>query len=64
MAKEYQSHNIIIVGDWNLELDPQLDNYNYKHVNDPKAKESVENMLVLGLIDIRREANPDCKRYT
>ena len=64
MVKEYQNHNIIIVGDWNLVLDPQLDSYNYKHINNPKAKESVENMLELGLTDIWREANPDCKRYT
>ena len=45
MVKEYQYHNIIIVGDWNLVLDPQLDIYNYKHINNPKAKESVENMM-------------------
>ena len=46
-------------------LDPQLDSYNYKHINNPKAKESVENMMLeLGLTDIWREANPDCKRYT
>ena len=64
MVKEYQSHDIIIVGDWNLVLDPHLVIYNYKHVNDPKTKETAENMLELGLIDIWREANPDCKRYT
>ena len=65
MVKEYQNHNIIIVGDWNLVLDPQLDSYNYKHINNPKAKESVENMMLeLGLTDIWREANPECKRYT
>ena len=55
MVKEYQNHNIIIVGDWNLVLDPQLDSYNYKHINNPKAKESVENMMLeLGLTDIWR----------
>ena len=64
MVKEYQNHNIIIVGDWNLVLDPRLDSFNYKHINNPKAKESVENMFKLGLTDIWREANPDCKRYT
>ena len=57
MVKEYQNHNIIIVGDWNLVLDPQFDSYNYKQINNPKAKESVETMM-LGL------GNPDCKRYT
>ena len=64
-VKEYQNHNIIIVGNRNLVLDPQLDSYNYKHINNPKAKESVENMMLeLGLADIWREVNPDCKRYT
>ena len=53
MVKEYQNYNIIIVGDWNLVLDPYLDSYNCKHINNPKAKES----------DLR-EANPDCKHYT
>ena len=44
-------------------LDPHLDSYNYKHINNPKAKESVENMMLeLGLTDICREANPDCKK--
>ena len=38
MFKEYQNHNIIIAGDWNLMLDPQLDSYNYKHINNPKAR--------------------------
>ena len=37
MVKEHQN-NIIIVGDWNLMLDPQLDSYNYKHINNPKAR--------------------------
>ena len=62
---KHQNHNVIAVGDWNLVLDPQLDCYNYKHLNNPKAKESVDNMMSeLELRDIWRENNPDCKRYT
>ena len=45
LIKQYQNHNVIAVGDWNLVLDPQLDCYNYKHVNNPKAKQSVDNMM-------------------
>ena len=41
--KEYQNHNVIAVGDWNLGMDPHLDSYNYKHINNSKAKSSVEN---------------------
>ena len=41
--KEYQN-NTITVGDWNLVLEPQIDSY--KDINNPKAKESVENMML------------------
>jgi len=43
-VKEYQNHNTITVGDWNLVLEPQIDSY--KDINSPKAKESVENMML------------------
>ena len=45
--KRYKNHNVVIVGDWNLVLDSQLDCYNYKHINNPKAKEVVENVMSL-----------------
>ena len=63
--KDYNNHNIIAVGDWNLVLDPSLDYENYKHVNNPKSKEVVENMMIqLDLTDIWRENNPECRRFT
>ena len=34
--KGYINHNVLAVGDRNLVLDPQLDCYNYKHINNPK----------------------------
>ena len=53
------------MGDWNLVLDSPLDCYNYKHINNPKAKEVVGNMILeLELTDVWRENNPQCKRYT
>ena len=64
-VKCYKNHNVVIVGDWNLVLDSQLDCYNYKHIYNPKAKEVVENMILeLELTDVWRENNPQCKRYT
>ena len=64
-VKRYKNHNVVIVGDWNLVLDSQLDCYNYKHNYNPKAKEVVENrILELELTDVWRENNPQCKRYT
>ena len=64
-VKRYKNLNVVIVGDWNLFLDSQLDCYNYKHINNPKAKEATENMILeLELTDVWRENNPQCKRYT
>ena len=48
--------NIIWGGDWNLVLDPIKDYDNYKHVNNPKSKEKVNEITIkLNLVDIWRE---------
>ena len=53
--------NIIIGGDWNL----VLDYYNYKHHNNIKAQEQVDNLMInLDLLDIWRELYPEMRRYT
>ena len=58
-------HNIIIAGDWNLVLDPSRDYQNYKHINNPKSKEVVEEIIEhLDLNDIWRELNPEARRFT
>lgn len=57
--------NVIIVGDWNLVLNPAIDYCNYKNNNNPKAQEQVfELMTELSLVDIWREINPETLRYT
>ena len=57
--------NVIIGGDWNLVLDSHTDCFNYKHVNNPKAQERVEEMInTLELTDIWRMLNPELRRYT
>ena len=54
----------IIAGDWNIVIDPFRDYHNYKHVNNPKAKEAVESMITdLDMCDIWRDLNLDCQRY-
>ena len=64
-VREYKNNNIIVVGDFNIALDQDIDCCNYKQVNNQKAKKAVEDrMLDLGLADIWRESNPDCRRYT
>ena len=57
--------NIVMGGDFNLVLDPNLDYYNYKHVNNPNAANKVENMILdLDITDIWRDLNPEIRRYT
>ena len=57
--------NIIIGGGWNLVLDYTLDYYNYKHHNNIKAQEQVDNLMInLDLLDIWRELYPEMRRYT
>ena len=57
--------NVIIAGDFNLVLDSVRDYHNYKHINNPKAKEAVDDMIEsLDLNDIWRDINPECLRYT
>lgn len=59
------SNNVIIVGDFNLVLDPSIDYFNYLHINNPKARQVVlEQMNTHNLIYIYREFYPDIKRYT
>ena len=55
----------IISGDYNLILDPVIDSNNYKHVNNPKARSTVLNMINdLSLADIYKQLYPTCQRYT
>ena len=56
---------MIITGDFNLVQDQELDTYNYRNVNNPKAKEKVIEILeIYNLIDPFRELYPDYKRFT
>lgn len=55
-----------MIGDWNIVLDPSRDCYNYKHVNNTKAKKTPVDRLItdLDMCDTWRDMNPDCQRYT
>ena len=55
----------IIGGDYNLVLNQDNDTYNYLHVNNPRAKEKLVELIDdLGLIDVWRNINPETKKYT
>ena len=46
-------------------MDFTLDYYNYKHFNNAKAQEQVENLMInLDLLDIWREIHSEMRRYT
>ena len=61
----FANYNIIMVGDWNLLLNPQIDGSNYKHVNNPKARLAVLKIMNdLNLFDVWREENFDSKLFT
>ena len=62
---ELDNPNVIMAGDRNMVLDTFKDYQNYKHVNNPKAREVAESMITdLNLCDIWRDLNSDCQRYT
>ena len=59
------NNDIMINGDWNLLLNPQIDGLNYKHVNNPNARNKVLKMITeLNLYDAYREGNLEKRIYT
>ena len=53
----------IVCGDFNLVLNPLIDAQNYKHINNPKARTAVLNLMEnYGLTDILRYLNPWTRR--
>jgi hypothetical protein len=59
--------DIIITGDFNLVMNPDIDFFNYLHFDNPKARDKVlEIMYQFNLRDIHiyREFHPDKRRVT
>ena len=62
--EELDNEMDIICGDWNLIVDLEVDCENYKHVNNPKARADVKNLLdELEFIDAYRLINEEKKRF-
>ena len=65
IVEEFGNENFIICGDFNLVLCPELDYCNYLHVNNPKSREKVLELIEeRSLIDPYRQLYPDSFRYT
>lgn len=62
---ELENDNVIICGDFNLVMDPDVDTENYKNVNNPKARSVVRDLLdELDYMDAWRILNEDKKGFT
>ena len=62
---EFENDQIILCGDWNFILDPQMDCENYLHINNPNARKVILNYIEEeNLIDIWRVMNENSKKYT
>ena len=56
---------VLYAGDWNVTIDPSLDNKGYLHVNNPKARQIIKDRMVNDrLRDIWRLNNMLLKNYT
>ena len=65
LIDKYDPDFSMLCGDWNLTLNQSLDNHNYMHINNPRAKDAViSNMEKYNLRDIWRDLNPETKTYT
>ena len=65
IVHESKQDYILICGDLNLVLDPAKDCYNYTHVNNPRSRNILMNIITEhNLIDIFREFHPHINRYT
>ena len=62
---QFGNQDIIVCGDFNLVQDPDLDYYNYLHINNPNARLKVLNIMnECNLIDPYRELYPSEKKIT
>ena len=65
IKEKYEDRKCIMGGDWNLVIDPDRDYHNYKHVNNPTARQQLLEILdTMQLVDVSRTFHPEEIRYT
>ena len=63
--EESQQDHLIVCGDFNLVLNPELDSFNYVNINNPRSRQCVLEMLQLhNMKDAFRYLHPTLKRYS
>ena len=64
-VSEFENDQVIMCGDWNFVLDPDLDYNNYLHINNPKARKVILDYIEEeNLLDVWRVSNDDSRKYT
>ena len=62
---KYSENPIMIAGDFNMFLDPDMDCKDYININNPRARKQVLNLMIeCNLIDSWRELNLEARQYT
>ena len=65
LIEENQQDYLIVCGDFNLVLNPELDSFNYVNINNPRSRQCVLDMLKLhNMRGAFRHLHPTLKRYT
>ena len=64
--KALNNDNIIMCGDWNLVINPDLDTNNYLHINNPRARSEILDSIIEedDFLDIYRVHHEDKKEFT
>ena len=64
--KSLNNDNIIMCGDWNLVINPDLDINNYLHINNPRARNEVLDNIIEedGFLDTYRIFHEEKREYT
>ena len=61
---KFKNEDMLLVGDWNLLLNPEIDGHNYKHLNNPRARQQVLFIMnELNLVDIWREEHQEVMNF-